>query len=305
MPDDKPEPTRQPAAPRARVIRVRAPREGKKALDFDRLVSENVKQAVHLKHYIRELIERRSLIRVLVGRQLKGSYEMNLIGFTWWLVEPLSLTLVYVVLMDFILKRSQPNYPLFLLVALLPFKWFQSSLLGAMGTVRGNASLVNDVYFPRALLPITEIMTGMAHFGVGLIVIPPLMFAYGIAPDWHVVFFPVTVAVQFLFILGLAYPMSVWGLSYRNLPGLMANLLRLWFYLSPGIWAVGDLKEPWQRTVIQLNPLTGIFQGYRGSLLTHSAPGWGLIWTAVVALLFVMFGGWYFTRREPQFGKML
>jgi len=112
------------------------------------------------------------------------------------------------------------------------------------------------------------------------------------------------VAVQFLLMLGLAYPLSVWGLNYRNLPNLMSNILRLWFYLSPGIYTLDSLS-PRFRGLMRLNPLTGIFDGYRRAIITHRAPDWTLAYTAAIGLVAVVFGGWYFTRREPHFGKML
>lgn len=267
----------------------------------------SARQSVSPGFYLRELWERRALVRVLAGRELKSSYEMNIVGFAWWLLEPLSLTLVYVIIVDFIFKSGVRgvSYPLFVLIALLPYKWLASSLIGAMGTVRANASLVTDVYFPRALLPVVEIVTGLAHFGVGLLVVPIFMVVYRVGPTWHLAFLPLVMAVHFLFILGLAYPMSVWGLTYRNLPGLTGNLLRLWFYLSPGIWSLDRVHIDWQRTLVHLNPLTGLFQSYRGAILTHEAPGLDLAYTAGIGLLAVVLGGWYFVRRESQFGKLL
>jgi ABC-type polysaccharide/polyol phosphate export permease len=280
----------------------------------------SAKRNVSLRFYVRELWSRRDLIPVLSGRELKSTYEMNLVGFAWWLLEPLSLTLVYVVIVDLIFNRGEPAYPLFVIAALLPYKWLVAATAGAMGTVRQNASLVTDVYFPRALLPVVTIMTGMAHFGVGLLVIPIFMAVYHVVPTWHLLWLPVIVAVQFLFILGLAYPMSVWGLNYRNLPGLVANLMRLWFYLSPGIWSLSRVKVPWHRTIIHLNPLTGLFLSYRGAIgilpvdscrtaakcpLHATSPGWDLAYTAGVGLVILVLGAMYFIRRESTFGKEL
>lgn len=292
----------------SQVIRIRARQSGAfRVLDSDSLLVETARAAVTFRDYVKELWQRRSLVRVLAGRQLKSNYEMNIVGFGWWLLEPLSLTIVYVVLMDFILHRADPKpYPLFVLTALLPFKWFVSSLLGAMGTVRANSSLVTDVYFPRALLPITEIATGLAHFGVAMIVVPFVMFFYGIAPTWHLIFLPVAVFAEFILILGLAYPMSVWGLNYRNLPGLTNNLIRLWFYLSPALWSIeGRVKGDLLQNIVRLNPLTGVFTTYHNAVFFHKPPGWEVLWTLFVGLTMCFFGGWYFTRREPNFGKML
>ncbi|MGH2726939.1 MAG: ABC transporter permease [Actinomycetota bacterium] len=267
--------------------------------------------------YIREAWERRSLVGVLASRELKSTYEMNIVGFAWWMLEPLSLTLVYVVLVKVILNAAEPAFPLYVLTALLPFKWMTSSLTGAMGVVRGNTNLIHDLYFPRALLPVAEVVTSLAHFAVGLLIVPIFMAIYGIQPSWHLVFIPVVIAAQFLLCLGLAYPMSVWGVYNRNLPGLIVNLFRLWLYLSPALWSLqARVKNPTHRFLVRLNPLTGLFESYHGAIgvipsgnaadpTTNVVPGWDLAYSAAFGLVALIIGGWYFMRRETQFGKML
>lgn len=291
----------------ADVVHVRArERTHLHLLDFDNFVVETGHGIVAFFHYIRELWQRRGLVRVLAARELKSTYEMNVVGFIWWLLEPLSMTAVYFVLIN-ILRRSPSQDPtqfLSILTALLAFKWFTQSIIGSMGVVRANSSLVTDVYFPRALLPLTELVTGLAHFGVGLLTVPVFMLLSHVGPSPALLWLPVVIAVQFLFMLGLAYPLSVWGLNYRNLPTLTANVLRLWFYLSPGLYTL-DVVPARFRTLMKFNPLTGIFQGYRGAIITHTPPDWTLIYTAGVGVIAVVFGGWYFSRREPHFGKML
>ncbi|MFA5891130.1 MAG: hypothetical protein WDA27_09305 [Actinomycetota bacterium] len=292
----------------APVLRIKA-RDGApfRVLDADQLVLETARSVAGYRHYVRELWQRRSLIRVLAGRELKSSYEMNVVGFAWWLMEPLSLTAVYYFLINVL--RGGTSTPraqvLQVLVAVLPYKWLASSLIGSMGVVRANSNLVTDLYFPRALLPITEIAVGLAHFLVGLLVIPLFMIALGIAPSWSILALPLVVFVQSVLILGLAYPMSVWGLNYRNLPGLTVNLLRLWFYLSPGLYTLDSLHVEWARRLMHLNPLTGLFESYRGAVVTGSIPVWDLLYSFVFGGIFVVAGGFYFTRREPHFGKML
>ena len=291
----------------ADVVHVRARQATKiRLLDFDNLVVEIGHGIVAFLHYIRELWQRRALVRVLAARELKSTYEMNIIGFGWWLLEPLSMAAVYYVLINILATRGAGGKTLFLaiLISLLSYKWLSQSLIGSMGVVRANSSLVTDVYFPRALLPFTQLVVGMAHFGVGLLTVPVFMLIFGVGVSPTLLWLPVVMLVQFLLMLGLAYPLSVWGLTFRNLPNLMGNILRLWFYLSPGLYALAVVPDRFQ-TLMRFNPLTGIFEGYRGAIITHRAPDWTLAWSALFGFVFVVFGGWYFTRREPHFGKML
>lgn len=305
-----PQPPQKPAPQkRAQVTRIRARETGSvSVLDADQLIVETARGLRAFRSYLREVVERRHLIGVLSGRQLKSNYEMNIVGFAWWLLEPLSLTAVYYILISILQSQSlkqDPTRLLFILCAVLPFKWLTAAVVGSMGVVRSNASLVNDVYFPRSLLPITEIVVGLAHFGVGLLVLPIFMAVLHVGPSWALVWLPVVIAVQMIFMLGLVYPLSVWGLNYRNLPNLMGNILRLWFYLSPALWRI---KAEWPaniRFLIKLNPLSGIFTGYRDVILDHKIPDWTLYYSALVGAVLALIGAWYFSRREAQFGKML
>jgi lipopolysaccharide transport system permease protein len=295
------------------VTRIKAQPEGRRALDFDTLILEQAKRVASLRRYIVEMWQRRSLVQVLAGRKLKSEYEMNIIGFVWWLTEPLSLTAVYWVLVSVLQSGTKPSYVLFILASMLSFKWLMQGLIGAMTTVRSNATLVQDVYFPRALLPITEVTIGLAHFCVGLLVFPVFLLAFGIPFTAQLLWLPLVIAVQYVLMLGIAYPLAVWGLNYRNLPGLIGNMLRLWFYLSPSLWDLSRLKNPNARFIVHLNPLTGLFRSYRGALGVPTAdgiphphpPGLDLAWSALVGIVFLGLGIWYFTRREAQFGKML
>jgi ABC-type polysaccharide/polyol phosphate export permease len=265
----------------------------------------SAKRQVTARAYLRELWTRKDLIRVLASRELKSQYEMNVIGFAWWLAEPLTLTLIYVIVIDFILGSSEPAFPLFVLCALLPFKWFASGLTGSMGTVRLNGQLVTDVYFPRALLPLVENVVGLAHFGIGLAIIPIFMGVYGIAPTIHLLWLPLVMLAQFVLILAFAYPLSVWGLYYRNVQNLSGNILRLWFYLSPGIWSLDRIDKPWIVNIVKLNPLTGLFTSYRGAILKGHAPGWDLAYSFGLGVVVLVWGFRYFIRREAQFGKLV
>lgn len=262
-------------------------------------------KATRLGPYLRELWAHRSLVRVLAGRELKGAHEMNLVGFVWWLMEPLTFAAVYFIIVDVIFNRGEPSFPLFVLISLLPYKWLVQSVTGAMGTVRDNQSLVANLYFPRALLPVADVAVGLAHFLVGLLVIPIFMAAFTVGPTIHLIWLPVVVAVQIVFTIGLALPAAAIGVNYRNLPKLTANLLRMWFYLSPGIWALSRITDDTLLLVAKLNPLTGLFESYRGAILTPHAPGWELLVTLAVGLVGCVAGGWYFVRREATFGKVL
>jgi homopolymeric O-antigen transport system permease protein len=298
----------------ADVVHVRARAATRfRVLDFDNFVVETGHGIVAFFHYIRELWHRRALVRVLASRELKSTYEMNLVGFGWWVLEPLSMAAVYFVLINILSPggKQDPTRFLAILVSLLAFKWLSQSLIGAMGVVRANSTLVTDVYFPRALLPLTELVTGLAHFGVGLLTVPVFMLLSGVGPAPALLWLPVVIAVQFLLMLGLAYPLSVWGLNYRNLPNLMGNILRLWFYLSPVLYGADTIaslhdKHPQIVGLMQLNPFFWILESYRDAIYYGQAPDFAAL-AVVLAGSIVLFvvGLLVFKHLEPAFAKVL
>src|SRR6266566_3753187 len=135
------EPKRKPVT-RLRARATEAPR----ALDFDTLLVENARKIVGFREYIKEMWHRRGLVRVLAGRQLKSQYELNVVGFAWWLGEPLSLAAVYYVLVGVLTHNHDRVFILVVLISLLSFKWFQQSVIQSMNTVRANATLDGHLF---------------------------------------------------------------------------------------------------------------------------------------------------------------
>jgi len=258
--------------------------------------------------YLRDVLRHRTLIRVLVGRELKGAHEFNLVGFAWWLLEPLSFAAVYFTLIVVIFGNSSKAYLLTVFVALLAYKWLVKTVTGSIGTVRNNAGLVANVFFPRAFLPIAELMVGFAHYLVGLLIVPIFMLYYGLKDQWSltpaILWLPAVIAVQFVFMLGLAFPAAAFGIHFKNVRKLSGNLMRLWFYLSPGLWALDRLTDPTARTLARLNPLTGIFESYRQVVTLGEAPIVDLWYSLGFGIVALVLGGWVFIRKERQFGKV-
>jgi ABC-type polysaccharide/polyol phosphate export permease len=268
-------------------------------------VVENVPRLASYGGYIRETWQRRSLVRVLASRKLKANYEMTLVGFAWWIFEPLSLAMVYFVLFNIISNRG-PEFMVLLLSALLPYKWLRQTIIASMNTVSANANLVSDIYFPRALLPMTDLAVGASHFGIALLLMPPLMAVFGFPFTAKMFLLPVIIAIEAVLALGLAYPSAVWGLYFQNLSNFSGNFIRMWFYLSPSLWTLEEIDSgAWYYGLVRANPLTGLFEGYRSVFLGAPLHLVDLAITCAWAIVLFLIGSYYFTRRESQFGKLV
>jgi lipopolysaccharide transport system permease protein len=151
----------------------------------------------------------------------------------------------------------------------------------------------------------TDLTVGAAHFGIALLLMPPLMLAFGFPFTVNMFLLPLIVFVQAILALGLAYPAAVWGLYFQNLSNFSGNFIRMWFYLSPSLWTLDEVQNETYRTIIRINPLTGLFEGYRAVFLGHPMHWADFGITCIWAVVLFVVGSYYFTRRESQFGKLV
>ncbi len=261
---------------------------------------------------IQEVLSRRRLISYLVRADLKKKGADTLLGNVWWVVDPLLQMMVYVVLVGVILQRSTPDFPLFVFCAILPWKWFESSMRDGASSVVLQERLIKQIYFPKLVLPVANVMAGVVNFGFGLIPLVGLtLLVYpGRASLW-VLLFPVVALVQLVFSLAMATVTSAVNVFYRDVGNLMRHLLRIWFYLSPSLYGMDEVAKiekthPWVGTLYSLNPFTHLFNSYRNLAYYDTAPEWGpllvlLLVSTVLLLLAVLF----FKRLEPSFAKVL
>jgi ABC-type polysaccharide/polyol phosphate export permease len=259
-----------------------------------------------------DVLSRRRLIGYLVRAALKKKGADTLLGNVWWVVDPLLQMLVYVVLVSVIFQRTQPDYPLFILVAILPWKWFSSAIGDGTTSVVSSERLIKQINFPKLVLPVASVFSGIANFAFGLIPLLAIMVLFypsRITP-WLLTV-PIIAAVQLLFTLPLAIALAAVNVFYRDVGNLSRHVLRLWFYLSPSIYGMDLIlrianEYPIIGTLMQLNPFAILFTAYRDAIYYGTAPDWGaLAVLAVVSILLLALATWLFKRVEPQFAKVL
>lgn len=223
------------------------------------------------------------LLRELVGRELKLRYKRSVLGMVWSLLVPLAQLMVFVFLSRSVLKLDIPNYPLFVLVGLLGWNWFQSSLLLGTTVISDNRSLIRRPGFPAAILPAVTVVTSLIHYLLALPVMLVFAFISGVQPAPALLAFPVIIAVQFLFTLGLTYLLASLHVTFRDLQHLLGIILTLLFYLTPVFYSTQNVP-PQYHAQYQANPVAHLLEAARRVLLDGQWPDWG-------ALLLLGIGG--------------
>ncbi len=265
----------------------------------------------------REIGSRRRLIRYLVEAQLKKKGADTLLGNIWWVLDPLLQMLVYVVLVTVVAGRLTPDYPLFIFAAILPWKWFTSSVQDGLTSVVGQERLIKQVRFPKIVLPVAATAGAVVSFGFGLIPLLALMLLfYGARLSPLLVLVPVIAAVQLVFTLGVTVLLSAVNVFFRDLGNVSRHALRLWFYLSPALYSLDQVRAfdglpPAVKTLMEANPFAILFEAYRAVIYGTTTSGpippnfVGLVGLLGLSLVLLGLSTIAFKRVEPAFAKVL
>jgi homopolymeric O-antigen transport system permease protein len=261
---------------------------------------------------IREVLSRRRLIRYLVQADLKKKGADTLFGNVWWVLDPLLQMLVYVVLVAVILQRNQPDYPLFIFCAILPWKWFTSAIGDAITSVSAQDRLIKQVQFPKIVLPTAATVAGVVNFVFGFLALALLLAVfYRDKASFTLLLIPAIAVVQFVFTLAVAYFVAGVNVFYRDVGNVSRHALRLWFYLSPALYGEAQLallRENHHLLIglMSLNPFYTLFNSYRSVIFDGQGPDWtGLAILLGVSLVLLALATIFFKRLEPSFAKVL
>jgi len=267
---------------------------------------------------IAEVSARRRLVRYLVGAEVKKRGANTVLGNIWWVLDPLLLMLVYVVLVAIIARRPIDDYPLFIFAAILPWKWFTAAVTDATSSIVSRHRLIKQIAFPKIVLPIAATTAGVVGFGFGMIPLAGIMLLYLDRLSPLILLVPVIAAVQYVFTLGVALVVAAGNVFVRDLGNVMRHVLRLWFYLSPGLYSLSMLDDvslfddqPWLHAIVAANPFAILFEAYRSVIYgSVDGPPQAPDWLSLAILLgisagFVALATVLFKRLEPTFAKVL
>jgi ABC-type polysaccharide/polyol phosphate export permease len=255
------------------------------------------------------LFRYRVLIQTLVARDLKARYRGSVLGFFWSFVNPLLLLLIYSFVFTTVLPGIHPSdmepYALFMFCGILPWTWFSSSLLESSGTLIAGGNLIKKVLFPAEVLPIVTVLANMVHFGLGLPILAVFLVYYRRPLDpLELLWFPGVVLVQLVFTAGLALLISALTVHFRDLKDLLGNLLTLWFFVTPIIYPMQIVPEPY-RWLVNLNPIAHLVISYQ-EVLFYIGPHGHWKWLVALGVLSVavFFVGYFvFDRLRDSFAE--
>jgi lipopolysaccharide transport system permease protein len=252
----------------------------------------------------------RELIANLIQRDIVTRYRRSFFGILWALLEPLGMMAVLVTVFSVIIRLDVPDYPLFLLVGLLPWEYFSATTSRGGGAIIANAGLIKKIYFPREIFPLTVTAARLVNFLISLLILIPFFLVYHrpvLSPA--LLALPLVIALQTAFAYYVALALSTMNVFYEDVSFLFDFLLKFWFYGTPVIYplslAMEHLPQPWS-TLYLLNPMTVFVSAYRDILLGRIWPRWDLLALAAgVVLVTGLLSTMLFRRLEGRLGEVL
>ncbi len=256
---------------------------------------------------LRELWAYRELFIFLVWRDIKVRYKQTILGVAWAIIQPLFTMVIFSIFFGALAQIPSDGipYPIFSYAALVPWTFFANGLRHSSASLVGSANLINKVYFPRLVIPISTVFAGVVDFLLAFAVLILMMWFYGMTPSLAVLWLPLLLLLALVTSLGVGLWLTAMNVQFRDIAYVVPFLVQAWMFATPIAYPSSLLEEPW-RTIYGINPMVGVIEGFRWALLgTDTAPGPVIYVSAFVALLLLVSGLFYFRRMERSFADVV
>lgn len=253
-----------------------------------------------------ELWAYRELVFFLALRDVKARYKQALFGFGWAVLQPVAGVAVFTFVFRGVadIESEGIPYPLFALVGLLAWTYFASCVSVGTASLVENAALVTKVYFPRLAAPVSALLPGLVNLLPGLAVMVLLMAYYGVTPGPEVVLLPVCLLAMMAAALGAGLLLATLNVRYRDVGTVIGTLVQLWLFASPVAYPSSAVPGDW-RWLYAVNPMSGVIDSLRWSLLDGPAPGAELLISAASCVALLGAGLLYFASAERRFADVI
>jgi lipopolysaccharide transport system permease protein len=260
------------------------------------------------RHYWLELWRYRELFVALAWRDLSVRYKQTIMGVLWALIRPLLTVLVFTIIFGHIAKLPSTGtipYAVMVFVGMLPWTFFANSLADGSNSLINNSNLVSKVYFPRMILPSATLVVAFVDFLINVCILFVMMVWYRIVPGWQMLFLPAFMVLGIVASLGPSLWITALNVKYRDFRYVIPFIVQFGLYVSPVGFSSSVVPDQW-RLLYSLNPMVGVIDGFRWSLLSGSEfYVSGLIVSTSVAVFFLWFGISQFRKMEKKFADLI
>jgi homopolymeric O-antigen transport system permease protein len=239
-----------------------------------------------------ELWAYRELLYFFVWRDIKVRYKQTVIGAAWAILQPVLTMIVFSLFFGKLAKIPSGGlpYPIFYYCALLPWMYFATAMQSATNIVVDQQRVITKIYFPRVVLPIASVASGLVDFAISFAVFLVLMAYYRVLPTSAVIWLPFFTLLVVLTALGVGLWLSALNALYRDVRYVVPFLVQFWMFASPVAYPSSLVPAKW-RALYGLNPMAGVIEGFRWSLTGHGQPPGILLAASTAAVILLVFSG--------------
>lgn len=259
----------------------------------------------------KELVYYRDLLYFFVLRDFTVQFKQTVLGFFWAIINPVFQMVIFSVIFGKLAQISSDGipYPIFSFAAILPFNYFSQSLNAATGSLVGNANLLQKVYFPRILIPITPVLSKLVDFAIAFLILIVMMLFYNITPTLDIMYLPLLMLIMILTSLGVGMWLSSLAIQYRDVKFAISFITTILLYVAPVVFPASLILEKFGYDYYLLYaayPMVGVIEGFRSSLLGFNPMPWDLIGIGSVSALLIFISGlFYFKKTERVFADVV
>jgi len=251
---------------------------------------------------LRELLDYRDLFYFLVWRDIKVLYAQTILGLSWAILQPLIQIIIFTVIFGKIAKLETEGVPylLFSTLAIIPWTYMSTAMTQSAQSLVTGQNILGKVYFPRIIFPTTAILSKLLDFAISLIIVLVIMIYYQVTPTLNLLYLPFFVLMMIAVPTGIGLWLSALAIRYRDVKFAMTFGIRMLMYTAPIVYSAATIPEAY-RILYSLNPIVGVIEGFRSSLLGTTMQ-WEFIIPGIVTTLVVLISGaLYFKKMEKVF----
>ena len=261
-----------------------------------------------------ELHVYREFLKTSILKDFRGKYKKSFLGVLWSFINPLLQLLVYAIVFPLIMRQKVENYTLFLVVALIPWTFFNTTVSQSPGTIIANGGIIKKVYFPRIILPLSNVTSNLITFLISGIIVVAALFIGGIGIGPSIAALPLVILIEYVLCLAFSFILSSITVYIRDLEYFVNVLMMLWFYLTPVLYDVSMIPDTANflgmtinpRIIYDINPLAHVMTAYRTILYHKEFPDIiSLLILLLISILLLIVGFIIFNKCEKSFAEEL
>ncbi len=255
--------------------------------------------------YLKETLKSTHILDSLFRNRVQQAYKGSFLGSIWFLLDPLLQLLIWVFIFQFVFSVGRADYPIYLFCAITCWQFISGAWIGGTNSISGMGNFLLEVNLPKVILPLNAVLTSIYQFAHAFVILFIMLIIYGKIPNANILYFPLVFFVMVIMAVGgsmLFAPVQVFLPDFGK---IFSHIIRIWWFLSPGIYPMSRIPEKYH-DIYQLNPMVGLFESFRNTLLYGKPPAWEpFMITCIFAIVLFAVGFFVFYKTEPYLTKLI